>query len=303
MVSFSIQGVMPAMFTALNEDYSINYDIIPRYAKYIADCGVKAILVGGTTGEHASLKVEDRKKLISEWVKVAKPLGMHVQVQIGGTAFPYVIELAKHCEQVGVDSLLTLPELYFKPSSVDDLVFYVEQIAKAAPKLPILYYHTPKRSKVELDMPAFVTAATSRIPNFVGIKFANSDLSVAAQVLKVTKDDQALFLSADTLVAPAAMMGVRYFMGISFGLFPGLVTDIVQAVENNNVEKARVLQEKLNNAKEAHSSEGDLVVTLKAGMKITTGLDMGPPALPQRPISAEAIQRIRAKLNNLGLAK
>lgn len=56
---------------------------------------------------------------------------------------------AQYCQAAGADSLLTLPELYFKPRSVDELVFYVELVAKAAPKLPVLYYHIPAMSKVE----------------------------------------------------------------------------------------------------------------------------------------------------------
>ncbi|XP_013192154.2 N-acetylneuraminate lyase [Amyelois transitella] len=303
MVTFNVHGLVPPVFTALNEDYSINYSIIPTYAKYLADAGIKAVLVGGTTGEHMSLQVQDRKRLISEWVKIGKPLGIHIQVQIGGTAFPYVLELAKYCQDVGADSLLTLPELYFKPSSVDDLVFYVEQISKAAPKLPVLYYHIPSMSKVELDMPAFVAAATARVPNFKGIKYTHNDLSVGAQVLRTLKEGQVVFLGADTLLAPAALLGIRSSIGTTFNLFPRLASEILQAVERKDVEKARTLQEKLCKAVEAHVVEGDWVPIMKAGMEIVTGLRMGPPALPQRPISAEAKKRIQTKLRALGLAK
>ncbi|XP_053613385.1 N-acetylneuraminate lyase-like [Plodia interpunctella] len=303
MVSFTVQGLVPPVFTAFNDDHSVNYNIIPSYAKFLADAGIKAVLVGGTTGEHMSLPIEDRKKLISEWVRVGKSLGIHIMVQVGGTAFPYVIELAKYCEKVGVDSLLTLPELYFKPAKVDDLVFYIEQIAKAAPKLPVLYYHIPSMSKVELDMPAFVAAASARVPNFKGIKFTHNDLSVGAQVLRTLKDGQEVFLGADTLLAPAALLGIRSSIGTTFNLFPRLAVEILQAVQSKDGEKARALQEKLCKAVEAHVVEGEWVPIMKAGMEIVTGFKMGPPAYPQRPISAEARQRIQTKLRALGLAK
>ncbi|XP_053614045.1 uncharacterized protein LOC128677321 [Plodia interpunctella] len=301
MVSFNFQGLMPAMFTALNDDYSVNYDIIPSYAKFMADSGMKSILVGGTTGEHVCFSVETRKKLISEWVKVAKPLGLHVQVHVGGTAFPNVIELAKHAEKVGADSIITLPELYFKPASVDDLVFYLEKVAKAAPTLPVLFYHNPKRSKVEMDMPKFIEAATARIPNFKGIKFAVNDLSIAKEALKKHKEGQVMFFAGDTLVAPAVLMGIRCTMCTSFSLFPRLALDIVQAAEAGDVKKAMALQEKLTQAVEAHLAEGDWVPALKAGMELATGLNMGPPAIPNRPVSPEGKQRIYTKLKQLGL--
>ncbi|KAF9405892.1 hypothetical protein HW555_013540, partial [Spodoptera exigua] len=202
---------------------------------------------------------------------------------------------ARFCQDVGADSLLTLPELYFKPSKVDDLVFYVSQVAKAAPKLPVLYYHIPSMSKVE--------TATASIPNFKGIKFTSNDLSEGAQVLRALKDGQEMFLGADTLIAPAALLGIKSSIGTSFNLFPKLAQEIVAAVEKNDVVKARALQEKLSLAIEAHTVEGPWVPIMKAGMEIVTGIKVGPPSLPQKPLSSEAKQRIHSKLRTLGLSK
>ncbi|XP_026743139.1 N-acetylneuraminate lyase-like [Trichoplusia ni] len=301
MVSFNVTGLMPPVFTPLNDDLTINYDIIPAYAKFLVDSGIKAVLVGGTTGEHMTLSLEDRKKVIDAWLKTKKTTGLHIQVQVGGAPLSDAVNLASYCQKIGVDSLLTLPELYFKPATVEELVFYVAQIAKAAPKLPVLYYHIPRMSKVEISMPAFVTAATASIPNFKGLKFTSNDLSEGAQVLRALKNDQEMFLGGDSLLAPAALLGVRSSIGTSYNLFPRLAQEILDAVANNEVLKARALQEKLSLAIEAHTSEGPWVPIMKAGMEIVTGIKMGPPALPQRPLSAEAKQRIQARLRTLGL--
>ncbi|XP_035449853.1 N-acetylneuraminate lyase isoform X3 [Spodoptera frugiperda] len=302
-VNFTARGLMPPVFTPLNDDHTINYGVIPAYAKFLADSGIKSVLVGGTTGEHMSLSVADRKKVVDAWVVAAKTTGLHIQVQVGGAPLADVTELARYCQDVGADSLLTLPELYFKPATVDDLVFYVSQVAKAAPKLPVLYYHIPSMSKVEINMPAFVTAATASIPNFKGIKFTSNDLSEGAQVLRALKDGQEMFLGADTLIAPAALLGIKSSIGTSFNLFPKLAQEILEAVEKNDVAKARALQEKLSLAIEAHTVEGPWVPIMKAGMEIATGIKVGPPSLPQKPLSSEAKQRIHSKLRTLGLSK
>lgn len=293
MVSFNASGIMPPVFTPLNDDHTVNYAVIPAYAKFLADAGIKAILVGGTTGENMSLSVAERKKIIDVWVAATKTTRMHLQVQVGGAPMTDVLDLARYCQDIGVDSLLTLPELYFKPTTVEELVFYVSQVAKAAPKLPVLYYHIPVMSKVEINMPAFVSAATASIPNFRGIKFTSNDLSEGAQVLRALKEGQEIFLGADTLLAPAALLGIKSGIGTTFNFFPKLALEILAAVENNDVQKARTLQQKISLAVEAHTCEGPWVPIMKAGMEIVTGIKVGPPALPQRPISAEARQRIR----------
>lgn len=50
-----------------------------------------------------------------------------------------------------------------------------------------------------VNMPLFVKEASNRISNFKGIKFTSNDLAEAAQVLRVLKDDQEIFLGADTV--------------------------------------------------------------------------------------------------------
>ncbi|KAJ0173518.1 hypothetical protein K1T71_010667 [Dendrolimus kikuchii] len=301
MVNFTAKGLMPPVFTPLNDDLTVNYDVIPNYAKYLADSGIKSVLVGGTTGENMSLSVSERKKLVDAWVKVSKTTGLHIQVQVGGAPLADVVELASYCQTAGADSLLTLPELYFKPANVDELVAYVGEVAKAAPKLPVLYYHIPSMSRVEINMPAFVKAASERISNFKGIKFTSNDLSEGAQVLRALRPDQEMFLGADTLLAPAALLGIKSSIGTTFSLFPKLAQQILDAVENNNIASARALQEKLCLAVEAHTVEGAWVPIMKAGMEIVTGIKVGPPSLPQRPLSPEAKRRIQAKLRGLGL--
>ncbi|XP_069360526.1 N-acetylneuraminate lyase-like [Maniola hyperantus] len=290
---------VPPVFTPLNDDQSINYDIIPAYAKYLADEEIKAVLVGGTTGESMSLSVADRKKIADAWVKAGKSHWLHIMVQVGGAPLPDVLELARYCSEIGVDSLLTLPELYFKPQSVAELVDYVKLVADAAPNLPVLYYHIPSFTNVQIHMPSFVLEATQSIPTFKGIKFTSNDLSECAQVLRALKKGQQVFLGSDTLIAPAALLNIRSSIGTTFNLFPRLAQNILETVDTTVLDKVMKLQEKLSLAIEALTIEGRWVPVMKAGMEIVSGLKMGPPALPQTPISEEAKKRIESRLRTL----
>ncbi|KAL4702759.1 hypothetical protein ACJJTC_002299 [Scirpophaga incertulas] len=300
-VIFTYRGLMTPVFTPINDDQSVNYKVIPAYAKFLVDAGIKGVLVGGTSGEGMSLCVADRMKLVDEWLKVSKTTGLHVMVQVAGAPLPDVLRLAQYCQKAGAHSLLMLPELYFKPQNVDELVNNVALVAAAAPNLPVLYYHYPAMTKVEIKMPAFVAAATRSIPNFKGIKYTSNDLSEGAQVLRNLKDGQDMFLGADTLIAPAVLLGVKSSIATSINLFPKLALDIVAAVRNKDIALAAALQEKLSLAIEAITAEGAWVPVMKAGMEIVTGIKVGPPSLPQREISVEARARIAAKLKKLQL--
>lgn len=55
---------------------------------------------------------------------------------------------AIHAESIKVDSVLCLPELYFKPKTEEELVKYLKDIAQFCPTTPVLYYHIPWMSGV-----------------------------------------------------------------------------------------------------------------------------------------------------------
>ena len=58
---------------------------------------------------------------------------------------------AAHAQETGADSLLCLPELFNKPSSVDEVVDYLRLVAAAAPNTPLLYYHNPAYTSVSSE--------------------------------------------------------------------------------------------------------------------------------------------------------
>lgn len=59
-----------------------------------------------------------------------------------------LISQAAHAESLGADSLLCLPELYFKPCTAHELVDYLKLVGQAAPSTPLLYYDFPKATSV-----------------------------------------------------------------------------------------------------------------------------------------------------------
>ncbi|XP_026328589.1 N-acetylneuraminate lyase-like [Hyposmocoma kahamanoa] len=206
---------------------------------------------------------------------------------------------ARYAEKLGVAAILTLPELYYRPNKVEELVDYVKQVAEAAPNTPILYYHHPKKSFVQLPMPEFVTAATKRIPNFKGIKFTSSNLSEAYSTLRNLKADQDLILASPTVLAGAAILGFKSATAGSFNLFPTQCRDIMSAVAMKHILIARSIQEKVTRAVDAIGQEGR-IPKLKAVMKIVSGLDMGPPRLPMKPASKEDVHELEKLFQELG---
>lgn len=71
-----------------------------------------------------------------------------------------------------------MPSVYFKPSTIPNLVDTMAIVAAGAPDLPFWYYHFPAKTGVDFNMFQFVQEidSTKKIPNFMGVKFTNEML-------------------------------------------------------------------------------------------------------------------------------
>lgn len=123
--------------------------MIEKYCDYLKKKGMHGVMVNGMTGEGMTMTVEERKRLAEEWFKHTRKFQLTMLLNIGGTTFADVIELAEHAEKLGVDGILVLPDLFYKPKIEEDLVWYMKEIFKYAPTRPMLYYHMPMMTKVK----------------------------------------------------------------------------------------------------------------------------------------------------------
>ncbi|XP_050664150.1 N-acetylneuraminate lyase-like [Leptidea sinapis] len=293
---FEIQGLVAPVFTPITDTGAVNLDVIQKYAQYLTINRITTVLVGGTTGEFASLNVQERNEVLDAWLEAAKPLRMKVIAQVGGASLPDVLRMAEHAENAKADAIMTLPELYFKPKTTEHVVSYLDVVSRAAPSLPLLYYHFPMRTGVNVNAAEFFTTAAKRIPNFMGMK---ADLQVAVQVGSHLTDGRKVFI-ANHLLGPSALLGHDSSIATVNNMFPTLSKDIVVSTKIGDVTKARTLQEKLNLLVDGIMSNGDFVPSMKVAMEVITGVKVGPPRFPQKPCDELMQARIEEHLRTFG---
>ncbi len=133
-------GVAAAVVTFFDEHGCVDAATTARHASHLADRGVNAVIVAGTTGEAAHLSMKERLSLLDA-VRAAVPA--HVPVIIGTGALPTGVssaELTKRSIDHGADAAVAL-----SPHHGDVRQFY-EEIASAAGTFPVIAYHYPKVS-------------------------------------------------------------------------------------------------------------------------------------------------------------
>nr|XP_034174311.1 N-acetylneuraminate lyase-like [Osmia lignaria] len=298
-VPFTFRGLITPVFSPFNNDSSrsLNLSIIPQYASYLASKKVTGVLVNGTTGEGPSMSTSERKLVAEAWSNAVKTTKQHLMVQVGGAPLPDVLELAKHAESIKADSILCLPELYFKPSTFEQLTEYLKLVGSTAPNTPLLYYHIPTVTNVTVHMPKFLEYVDGKIPNFVGIKFTSANLEEGAQALHVHNKKYAVFLGINQVISAACALGMDSIIATSSNILPELVLETLNEGTAGNMLIAKAKQEQLTKAVMAISRHGNWVETLKTAMPLLTSINPGPTRPPLKVLSP---QDIATDLRNVG---
>lgn len=134
-------GVGVALVTLFDEDGEIDAPATAAHAARLVGCGVRAVLVSGSTGEAAALSAEERVLLL-EAVRDAVPDHVPVLAGTGAPSARQAAALTLSAKEHGADAVLVL-----SPPRVTDPSAYYDIVGRAAGDLPVLAYHYPKASE------------------------------------------------------------------------------------------------------------------------------------------------------------
>ena len=164
------KGVITALITPLR-DGNVDEDAFTRLLERQIAAGVHGVVPMGTTGESATLHLDEHRRVVELAVKIAAGR-IRVIAGAGSSATDKAIDLVRHAKTVGADGALVVTPYYNRPSQAG-LQAHFEAIAEAV-QLPVLLYNVPGRTGVDLANETVATAAAH--PNIVGIKDATGDL-------------------------------------------------------------------------------------------------------------------------------
>lgn len=146
----SFEGFLAPAFTCFenNEDKTLNLGHIDTYAEWLQRNGAVGVLVNSITGEGPILGKIERQLNAEAWSVACKKYELKMLIQIGGAPMPDVLDLARHASSLNINGVVCIPELFYKPSDVKQLVGYCKIVAKNCRRHPFIYYHLPHYTDV-----------------------------------------------------------------------------------------------------------------------------------------------------------
>lgn len=293
----NIKGIIPAVFTAINSDHSVNTGQVKQQAEALIRNGVSGFFINGTTGETTSLALEERMELAETWRRHT-PSDIKLIIHVGHNCLYYAQQLARHAASIKADGIAAFPPSYYKPSRMEDLVSYCKAIAESSNGLPFYYYHIPFLTGVNFKMHDFIQNGEAFIPNLAGIKFTDEDLMDYRLCNILYNNKYNLLFGLDEMLLPAMAMGAEGAVGGTYNFAAPLYIQIMKAYENKDMETAQALQDKAIIMIRILQKYGGAITAGKSIMKMLD-IDCGPCRLPLRTLKKEEEKELKKELDSI----
>ena len=193
------EGSAVALVLPMHEDGSIDYDGFRRQVQRMLDGGVQALLVNGTTGETATIHIDDEFKLLDITLEMAAGTGVKVIAGAGSNDTATALKKAHYAKEKGADAILVVTP-YYNKTSQRGLIKHYTTVADAV-DIPMILYNVPGRTGININVATVVELAKHK--NIVAMKDATDNIAYAMEVLAKTQGmDFDMYSGCDDNILP-----------------------------------------------------------------------------------------------------
>lgn len=290
--------LLTAMVTPFNADGSVNYAAGADFADWLLANGSDGLVVEGSTGEAATMDMDEKIKFMQ--TIVARVNGRAKIVAGAGTnCTASTIDLVKKMEACGVDGVLVVGPYYNKPTQ-EGYYQHFAAVAKST-KLPIIVYNVPGRTGGNIA-PETVARLAADFSNIVAIKEAAGNVAQTAELYRVLPEDFSIYSGDDGLILPFMSVGACGLISVLANVNGNLLQQLMQAYSEGRVKDAADLNKVMVPLAKAMFIESN-PIPIKAAVTKVTGIEAGAPRLPLTPISAAAEAKLDAALKAAGMIR
>ena len=235
-----LQGSLVALITPMNQDGSIHYEQLHDLIDWHIENGTDGIVAVGTTGESATLSVEEHLSVIEETVR---HVNKRVPV-IAGTGANNTLEaiaLSQAAEKAGADFTLSVVPYYNKPSQ-EGIYQHFKTIAETT-SIPMIIYNVPGRTVVSMTNDTILRL--SEIPNIVGVKEASGNIGSNIELINRAPEGFAVLSGDDHTALPFMLCGGHGVVTVAANAAPKLFADMCRAALQGDIALARELNDRL----------------------------------------------------------
>jgi 1-pyrroline-4-hydroxy-2-carboxylate deaminase len=210
------RGVIPAITTPFNPNFSINYEFFARHCRWVVEHGCTGVVALGSLGEGGTLTHQERTQVLRTCVKA---IGGNASVIAGVASLSTTeaVSMARMAEAEGCDGLMVLPP-YVYLGDWRETKAHVGAVFSAT-KLPCMLYNNPIAYKVDF-LPSQVMELLSEYPNFRAIKESSADVRRVTALRSLAGDRLEILCGVDDAIVEAVHSGAAGWIAGLVNAFP-----------------------------------------------------------------------------------
>lgn len=231
-----ISGSIVALVTPMHRDGAVDWEALQRLVEWHVAEGSNAIVAVGTTGESATLDVDEHLAVIQSVIATAAGR-IPVIAGTGANSTREAIELTRAAAEAGADACLLVTPYYNKPTQ-EGLFLHHKAIAEAV-AIPQILYNVPGRTGV--DMQNATVARLAGTPNIVGIKDATGNLQRGEELIGLVGNRMAVYSGDDATAHELILLGAKGNISVTANVVPGSMAKLCAAALRGEAETVRRL--------------------------------------------------------------
>lgn len=291
------KGAGVALVTPMHEDGTVNFEVLEAIIEDQIAAGTDAIISVGTTGEAATLTVEEHLEVIRHTIKVVNHR-IPVIAGTGSNCTRSALYTSKCAEEAGADGLLLVTP-YYNKATQKGLYQHFKTIAESV-SIPSILYNVPGRTGMSIEAKT-MAALYHDVKNIIGVKDASGDVGKTLDLMHLVDEDFCLYSGEDGLILPLLAAGSLGVISVLSNVAPKETHDICAKWFAGDVEGSRKEQLRAMPLIRALFSEVN-PIPVKAAMNLQ-GKKVGPLRLPLTEMEKEHLDSLKEEMIRYGILK
>ncbi|NOH62731.1 4-hydroxy-tetrahydrodipicolinate synthase [Vibrio sp. RE88] len=233
-------GSIVALITPFNNDGEVDYVSLKKLVDFHVESGSDGIVAVGTTGESATLTVEEHVKVVTKAVEFAEGR-IPVIAGTGANATHESVTFSRLLNNSGIAGCLSVTPYYNKPTQ-EGLFQHYKAIAEES-DVPQILYNVPGRTAVDL-LPETV-ARLAEIDNIVALKDATGDLSRIAIHRELCGEDFILLSGDDSSGLDFVKQGGQGVISVTNNIAAEDMAKMMKLALEGKYEEAEIINQRL----------------------------------------------------------
>ncbi len=235
-----LRGSIVALVTPMHSSGEVDWPALERLIDWHIEQGTHGIVPMGTTGESATLAVQEHLAVVQRTVDRVNGR-LPVIAGTGANATAEAIELTRAAKSLGADACLLVTPYYNRPTQ-EGLYQHYKLLSESV-EIPQILYNVPARTGCDL-LPETI-ARLGPLENIVGVKEASGDASRVSTIARSTPEDFVILSGEDALTLAMMKLGAVGCISVTANVLPKKMAQFCELCLEKNYLEAEVLDEQL----------------------------------------------------------